>query len=131
MNAPRFGKQQPAEVMPRLSPAPGIAWVPLARTIGPRIGGLVGEVWSSEDRSLLALVSHPAPSSPGTPPTARVLIFDNHPDTVRLLATSLPAAEEEEESESFFDRWFGVCLFLDAVLIGLGVVAIFWPLIGS
>lgn len=68
---------------------------------------------------IFAIVSRPIRLSEGAAPIRRVLIFDDHPATIRLL-------DDLDRTEKRKDR---LALVAFSALIGLLMLAMFWPLL--
>jgi hypothetical protein len=68
---------------------------------------------------IFAIVSRPIRLSEGAAPIRRVLIFDDHPATIRLL-------DDLDRTEKRKDR---LALVAFSALMGLLMLAMFWPLI--
>jgi hypothetical protein len=68
---------------------------------------------------IFAIVSRPIRLSEGAAPIRRVLVFDDHPATIRLL-------DDLDRTEKRKDR---LALVAFSALIGLLMLAMFWPLL--
>ena len=68
---------------------------------------------------IFAIVSRPIRLSEGAAPIRRVLVFDDHPATIRLL-------DDLDSTEKRKDR---LALVAFSALMGLLMLAMFWPLI--
>jgi hypothetical protein len=68
---------------------------------------------------IFAIVSRPIRLSEGAAPIRRVLVFDDHPATIRLL-------DDLDRTEKRKDR---LALVAFSALMGLLMLAMFWPLI--
>jgi hypothetical protein len=78
----------------------------------------------STRRKIFSIVAHPAPSDSGRNPVRSILIFDNHPDSLRLLFqhganpdVDLPTAR----------HYRPLHLLLGLVLILVLILGMFWP----
>jgi hypothetical protein len=81
---------------------------------------------AGKKRRLFAIVSRPDSAASGPKQTRRVLVFDNHPDTLRLLFEGSASADIDlapPHSRHAFH------LALTGLLILVLVGAMFWPLI--
>jgi hypothetical protein len=67
---------------------------------------------------VFVIVSRPIRLSEGAAPIRRVLIFDDHPATIRLLDDVDPAEKRKDR----------LALMAFSALIGLLILAMFWPL---
>jgi hypothetical protein len=76
---------------------------------------------ASNGRRLFAIVRQAEPSAP-----RRILLFDNHPDTLRLVFEQ--GADQELAGPSRPSR-FAFHLVVGVVLISVLVSAMFWPLL--
>jgi hypothetical protein len=68
---------------------------------------------------VFAVVSRPIRLSEGAAPIRRVLIFDDHPATIRLLGDVDPAQKRQNK----------IALVACGALIVLLMLAMFWPLL--
>jgi hypothetical protein len=125
MNASRFRVEEKTErLRPRRSSQRQVKWVALEKSRSVR--ELAAKAAKTPKRRLFALVSRPQPSNSDTQPIRRILIFDNHPATLRLLAG---APVDSQANDSASTTRLVVSSVVALALIGLAAFAMFWPLI--
>jgi hypothetical protein len=90
------------------------------------IGDLAREHSAGKKRRLFAIVSRPDSAASGPKETRRVLVFDNHPDTLRLLFEGDARGELELDPPQ---SRHALHLALAGLLVLVLVAAMFWPLI--
>src|SRR6266496_6249065 len=123
MQTPRFNYHRSPGGSSRLRPQnrPRPRWVQLAK-----IDNQVGESTYSGTNRIFAIATPPLPASSGGKTIRSILIFDNHPDSLRLVSrlrvrpdVDLVAARRAHPAHLMF-----------ALLLMLALsLAMFWPLI--
>lgn len=89
------------------------------------LGYLSGSA-SSEKRRIFALVSRPIPAGIKGKTIRAILVFDDHPDTLRLLSASDGDLEAGAAAPGRERRISIVC---GAILVTIVVAAMLWPLL--
>jgi hypothetical protein len=87
---------------------------------------LASKALKSRGRRFFALVSRAEASSLDSNQLRRVLIFDDHPDSLRLLFARRLASELPVTSP---DRWRALHVLLVVSLLCVLLAAVVWPLI--
>ena len=88
----------------------------------PGLGGVQNYVTSRRKR-IFAIVSRPIRSQVEGKTIRRILIFDNHPDTLRLI---LDSGMDPESGHAAFGLTSIIC---GSILIAMVIAAILWPLL--
>jgi hypothetical protein len=122
MDTPRFNYERSGGATSRLSPRKYSKWIQASHISG----ALLRDSKGSERRKIFAIVAPPMPADRGRKIIRRVLIFDNHPDSLRLVSeqyqnpdVDLPAPGHTRRSHVIF----GMLLIMTLVF------AMFWPLL--
>ena len=87
----------------------------------------VRDASGSSQKRIFAIVSRPIPSDVEGKTVRRILIFDNHPDSVRLVLK--PVANLDNDDEAKFRRDRRVSIVCGSILIAMVVAAILWALL--
>jgi hypothetical protein len=124
MKNPRFNNDRNPGSTSRLRPQnyPRPRWVQLAKTDHQ----LLGESTDSGTNRIFAIVTPPLPASSGGKTIRRILIFDNHPESLRLLYRQRPSPDVDLVAAR---RAHPVHLMFALLLMLALSIAIFWPLI--
>ena len=93
--------------------------ISIMRNVGQRRLDVTPDPSGPTGPRLSVVVSRPIQLREGAAPIRRVLIFDDHPATIRLL-DDIDLAQKREDK---------LALVQFSALIGLLVLAIFWPLL--
>ena len=91
----------------------------IMRNAGQRRFDVTPDSLGQKRTRVFVIVSRPIRLSEGAAPIRRVLIFDDHPATIRLL-------DDLDRTEKRKDR---LALVAFSALIGLLLLAMFWPLL--
>jgi hypothetical protein len=123
MKNPRFTNDRSPGSTSRLRPQnyPRPRWVQLAKIDNQ----VLGESTYSGTNRIFAIVTRPQPASSGGKTIRRILIFDNHPKSLRLLYRLRPSPDVDlvaARRAGPAHLMFGLLLML-ALSIGM-----FWPL---
>ena len=123
MKNPRFNNDRSPGATSRLRPQnyPRPRWVQLAKIDNQ----VLGESTYSGTNRIFAIVTRPQPASSGGKTIRRILIFDNHPKSLRLLYRLRPSPDVDlvaARRAGPAHLMFGLLLML-ALSIGM-----FWPL---
>ena len=123
MKNPRFNNDRSPGSPSRLRPQNYLRprWVQLAKIDNQ----VLGESTYSGTNRIFAIVTPPLPASSGGKTIRRILIFDNHPETLRLLYRQRPSPDVDlvaARRAGPAHLMFGLLLML-ALSIGM-----FWPL---
>ena len=86
--------------------------------------GCVRDCISSRQKRIFAIVSRPIPTQIKGKTVRRILIFDNHPDTLGLIFDS---GLNPDREDAVFRRTSIIC---GSILIALVLAAMLWPLFG-
>jgi hypothetical protein len=121
MKTPRFndGARPSAISRVRTQKHARLKWVPVSH-FGDALLDLVG----SGRKRIFAIMAPPLPAERGGKPLRRILIFDNHPASLRLISRQHPNQDLASLKLRPLRRDLIVGLFLILVL----VAAMFWPL---
>jgi hypothetical protein len=124
MKNPRFNNDRspgsPSRLRPQSYPRP--RWVQLAKIDNQ----VPGESTYSGTNRIFAIVTTPLPASSGGKMIRRILIFDNHPESLRLLYRQRPSPDVDPVAP----RRAHAAHIMFALLLMLALsIAIFWPLI--
>jgi hypothetical protein len=87
--------------------------------------GTVREFTTSGQNKIFAIVSRPIPSGVEGKTIRRILIFDNHPDSLRLALESSVDSDSDDDECLRARRTSIVC---GSILMAMLVVALVWPL---
>jgi hypothetical protein len=121
MNTPRFNYEGTSGEPLRLRPQEYSKWIPVSH-IGDRLRRVSTD---SRRRKIFAIVTLSTPSEFGRRTTRRVLIFDNHPDSLRLVvghrADSLVHRSDRRRTSS------SAVALLWILVVGL-MMGMFWPI---
>jgi hypothetical protein len=124
MKNPRFNNDRSPGSTSRLRPQnyPRPRWVQLAKIDNQ----VPGESTYSGTKRIFAIVTPPLPASCGGKTIRRILIFDNHPESLRLLYRQRPSPDVDLVTAR---RAHPVHLMFALLLMLALSIAIFWPLI--
>ena len=125
MKRPRFScePRQAAGSHPRLQKNLRLKWIPVSH-IGER---LFRNSASKRRKRIFAVIAPLLPADSSRTPIRRILIFDNHPDSLRLVSRQY--LNGDAQSPTLRPLYRDVILGL--LLILLLVCAMFWPLLLS
>ena len=87
----------------------------------------VRDAAASSQKRIFAIVSRQIPSDVKGKTIRRILIFDNHPDTLRLVLN--PGVQLNSDDEAKIRRDRRTSIVCGSVLIGMVVAAMLWPLL--
>ena len=90
----------------------------------PKLGCLSGSASLGQKR-IFAIVSPPIPTSVDGKTIRRIVIFDNHPDSLRLVLGAGVDLDSDEAASRRERRTSIICGF---ILIAMLVAALFWAL---
>ena len=82
---------------------------------------------NSGRKRVFAVVSRPIPTGVADKTIRRILIFDNHPDSLRLVLK--PGANLDSDDEAMFRRERRTSIICGSILIAMVVAAMLWPLL--
>jgi hypothetical protein len=85
----------------------------------------LGDVAISPGRRIFAIVSGPIPTGVEGKTARHVLIFDNHPDSLRL---ALESGVDSDSDDAELRRARRTSIVCGSILIAMVVAAILWPL---
>jgi hypothetical protein len=124
MKNPRFNNDRSPGSISRLRPQnyPRPRWVQLSK-IDHQV---LGESTDSETNRIFAIVTPPLAASSGGKTIRGILIFDNHPESLRLLYRERPSPDVDLVAAR---RAHPVHLMFALLLMLALSIAIFWPLI--
>jgi hypothetical protein len=124
MKNPRFNNDRSPGSTSRLRPQNYLRprWVQLAKIDNQ----VLGESTYSGTNRIFAIVTPPLPASSGGKMIRRILIFDDHPDSLRLLYRQRPSPDVDLVAAR---RAHPVHLMFALLLMLALSIAIFWPLI--
>jgi hypothetical protein len=124
MKNPRFNNDRSPGSTSRLRPQnyPRPRWVQLAKIENQ----VLGESTDSGTNRIFAIVTRPQPASSGGKTIRRILIFDDHPESLRLLYRQRPSPDVDLVAAR---RAHPVHLMFALLLMLALSIAIFWPLI--
>jgi hypothetical protein len=94
----------------------------------PDLGGLENSRCSGR-RRIFAAVSRPIPTGVGGKTIRRILIFDNHPDSLRLVLKPGANLDSDSDDEANFSRDRRTSIICGSILIVMVVAAMLWPLL--
>jgi hypothetical protein len=130
MRAPRFQSQGSPGTTHRLtmSSRRPCNWVLLPKSAAQTISNLLTNEQGSDRRRLFAIVGRPGPSAGSEKQTRRIVVFDNHPATLRLLAKKNRTSDLPLNLSKA-----GQPLYLVAAvaLLLVFLAAVFWPVISA
>jgi hypothetical protein len=89
--------------------------------------GSIRDAADSPRKRIFAMVSRPIPTGVEGKTIRRVLIFDNHPDSLRLVLK--PGANLDSNDEAKFRRERRTSIICGFILIAMLVAAMLWPLL--
>ena len=89
--------------------------------------GSVRDAAGSSRKRIFAIVSRPIPSDVEGKTIRRILLFDNHPDSLRLVLK--PCANLDSDDEAKFRRERRTSIICGSILIAMVVAAMLWPLL--
>jgi hypothetical protein len=87
----------------------------------------LGNVARSPQRRIFAIVPRAKPNGPDGRMQRRILIFDNHPDSLRLLSNSAVFVNDEADAVSRRERHRAI--ICGSILIVMSIAAILWWLL--
>jgi hypothetical protein len=87
----------------------------------------VRDAAGSSQKRIFAIVSRPIPSDVKGKTIRRILLFDNHPDSLRLILK--PGANLDSDDEAKFRRERRTAIICGSILIAMVVAAMLWPLL--
>ena len=121
MKTPRFNNEDRPGTRSPFSPLryPHPKWIRTS-AIGDRLRR------DSMRRKIFAIVAPPAPSDSAGNPVRRILIFDNHPDSLRLVSKQHPNSDVDLAA---LRNTNGSHVLLGVVLILTLLLGMLWPLI--
>jgi hypothetical protein len=93
----------------------------------PELGRLSGSANSWQKR-IFAIVSPPIPTQVEGKTIRRILIFDNHPDSLRL---ALESGVDLDSDDVASRRGRQTSIICGLILIAIVVAALLWPLVGN
>ena len=122
MNTPRFNydRMPGAALRPRARKFP--KWIRVAHVSEPVLHNSAG----SGRKKIFAIVKPPMPSDLGRKSVRRVLIFDNHPDSLRLVSEQYLNPDVDPAGQR---RTSPSHIILGLALILTLVVGMIWPLL--
>jgi hypothetical protein len=91
----------------------------------PELGYPSGSASSGQKR-IFAIVSPPIPTPVEGKTIRRIVIFDNHPDSLRLVSESEVDPDSDEAASRRERRTSIIC---GSILIAIVLVAVLWPLL--
>jgi len=119
MDSARFNDGSRRRAISRCAAGRYSRWVRI-----PELGSLSGSA-SSRQKRIFAIVSPPIPTPVEGKTIRRIVIFDNHPDSLRLVLGS-GVDLDSDDAASRRERWTSIiCGF---ILIAMLVAALLWPL---
>jgi hypothetical protein len=80
----------------------------------------------SPRKRIFSIVSRPIPAEVEGKTLRRILIFNNHPDSLRLVLQSGADSDSGHEAELWRER--RTSIFCGSILIAMVVTAMLWPL---
>jgi hypothetical protein len=124
MKIPRFKYDRDLGATSRLRPQnyPHPRWVQLAKIDNQALG----ELKDSGTNGIFVIATRPLPVNSGGKTIRRILIFDNHPDSLRLVSGYRGEDSHFHVFDSLRTISWGVAL-LWILAVGL-MMAMFWPL---
>src|SRR6266446_2924199 len=96
-------------------------WIRVTHISGPVLDDSKG----SDKKRIFAIVSRPIPTEVEGKTIRRVLIFDNHPHSLRLVSESGADLDTEEAASRWEMRTSIIC---GSILIATVIGAMLWPL---
>ena len=95
-------------------------WIPLAEPSSVR------DSTSSDKERIFAIVSRPMADEINGKAIRRILIFDNHPESLRLVLESGIDSDNDDTTA----RWEGrASMIYGSILIAITLAALLWPLL--
>src|ERR1700730_265257 len=122
MNTPRFNYDRTRGAASRPGPRKFPKWIRVAHVSSPRLRDSNG----SGRRKIFAVVAPPPPSHLRHKPVRRVLIFDNHPESLRLVSEQHLNPDVDLAGPRHTSRSHVVLGF--ALILAL-VIGMIWPLL--
>ena len=89
--------------------------------------GCLDDSRRSGRKRIFAIVSRPIPSDVKGKTIRRILLFDNHPDSLRLVLK--PVTNLDSDDEAKFRRERRTSVICGSILIAMVVAAMLWPLL--
>jgi hypothetical protein len=86
----------------------------------------VGETVGSLQKRVFAIVSRPTPTGVEGKTIRRILIFDNHPDSLRLI---FETGVDSDSDHAAWRRERRTSIICGSILISMVVAAMLWPLL--
>jgi hypothetical protein len=90
----------------------------------PELGRLSGSA-SSWQKRIFAIVSRPIPTDVEGKTIRRIVIFDNHPDSLRLVSESGAHLDSDDAPSR---REWRIAIICGSILIAMLIGALLWPL---
>ena len=118
--ASRFNKGSERQAISRSASGRRSPWVQV-----PELGCLDDSRRSGRKR-IFAAVSRPIPTGVGGKTIRRVLIFDNHPDSLRLI---FETGVDSDSDHAAWRRERRTSVICGSILISMVVAAMLWPLL--
>jgi hypothetical protein len=122
MNAPRFNYDRKPGTASDPSAQEYSKWIRVSHLDVPLLRDSTG----SGRKKIFAIVTPPMPADLGCKTIRRILIFDNHPDSLRLVSSYRREDSHIHVSDPPRSTLMGVAL-LWILIVGL-MMAMFWPL---
>ncbi len=119
MDSPRFNDRSRRRAISRCPTGRYSQWIRI-----PELGRLSDSASSGQKR-IFAIVSPPIPTTVEGKTIRRIVIFDNHPDSLRLVLGSGVDLESNDAASRRERRTFIIC---GLILILMVVAALLWPL---
>jgi hypothetical protein len=88
--------------------------------------GCVGDLRNSSHKRIFAIVSRPIPTGVEGKTIRRIVIFDNHPDSLRLVSESGVHLDSDDAPSRRARRTSIIC---GSIVIAMLVEAMLWPLL--
>jgi hypothetical protein len=120
MASPRFNDASRRRAIPRSAQGPYSQWIRISE-----LGYQSGSATSGQKR-IFAIVSPPIPTPIEGKTIRRIVIFDNHPDSLRVV---LQSGLDPDSDEAAWRRERRVSIICGSILIGILLTAMLWPLL--
>lgn len=120
MTRPRFNDRSPRRGTARSGMSTNRAWIKT-----PQAGPLADSVTSRRKR-IFAIVSRPIPTKSEGKTIRRILLFDNHPESLRLV---LESGFDLETDDAVSQREIRKSIICGSILIAMAVAAMLWLLL--
>ena len=120
MASPRFNDRSQRRGIARSAMGANRAWIKM-----PQAGPLADSVASRRKR-IFAIVSRPIPTKGEGKTIRRILLFDNHPASLRLV---LESGFDLETDDAASRREMGKSIICGSILIAMVIAAVLWPLL--